>query len=245
MIKDILKYLWDRRTTVLGYLQIVFAALIVSQGLLSDTVIKWCVLFNGVITAILGHYNNSRTGMGVDIRPVPPPRDAGFARVPMFVFIVLIALLCSVLSGCAANNPVNRAESFEQKAYALYGTYVIFQGKAADLVGDPIIPDNIKTALRQADAVSYPIADGLVVAALEVTDIRGILNQCAVLPEPDPTCVPTNEQRLINAISNLSSIYFDAQPVLMNLVTAVKTARCHADTLRSTPSLSLSACTGV
>lgn len=59
-MKEILKYLWDRRTTVLGYLQIVLGVLVTSQGTFSDDTLRWIVLANGVVTAILGHYNNSR-----------------------------------------------------------------------------------------------------------------------------------------------------------------------------------------
>lgn len=129
-----------------------------------------------------------------------------------------------MLAACTAN-PIAKAETFEQKAFALYGTYVIFQGKAAELVKDATVPDNVKQALRDADKVSYPVAEGLVDAAVEVGSIRDRLNACPTLAEPDPACVPTNEQRLANALTNLSSIYFSAQPILLNLVAAVKGAK--------------------
>jgi hypothetical protein len=131
---------------------------------------------------------------------------------------VCLALL---IAACTPN-PVKEAETFEQKAYALYGTYVIFQGKAAELVQDAAVSDRIKMALREADRVSYPVAEGLVDAAGEVSAIKDLLEQCGEAIESDPICVPTNERRLANAITNLSAIYFNAQPVLLNLVATVK-----------------------
>lgn len=135
---------------------------------------------------------------------------------------LLVAVI--VLQACTAN-PVREAETFEQKAFALYGTYVIFQGKASELVQDSAVPDNVKRVLRDADAAAYPVAESLVEAATTVGDIREALNQCPNLPEPSPLCVPTNEQRLVNAVNNLSTIYFQAQPVLLRVVAAVKGAK--------------------
>ena len=59
-MSEVLKYLWERRTTVLGYLQIILGVLATSQGMLSEATLQWVVLINGVVTAILGHYNNSK-----------------------------------------------------------------------------------------------------------------------------------------------------------------------------------------
>lgn len=131
----------------------------------------------------------------------------------------------AVFMACTGINPVKQAETFEQKAFALYGTYVVFQGKAAELVQEPAVPQDVKDSLRAADRVSYPAAESLVDAAMEVGEIRTILNRCSEAPVPDDTCVPTNEQRLANAINNLSAIYFRSQPVILNLVAVVKRAK--------------------
>jgi hypothetical protein len=138
------------------------------------------------------------------------------------IFAVLATV--AVLTACTAN-PVSEANTFEQRAYALYGVYVIAQGQAAALTKEASVPDSVKQGLRDADKVSYPVAEGLVGAAIEVTTIREIIDKCPQQVEPDPKCVPTNEQRLANATLNLSTIYFKAQPVLLNLVEAVKGAR--------------------
>ena len=59
-MKELLLYLWGHRTTVLGYLQIILGVLVTSQDMLSEPALKWIVLINGIVTAILGHYNNSK-----------------------------------------------------------------------------------------------------------------------------------------------------------------------------------------
>lgn len=143
----------------------------------------------------------------------------------MKAFRMILATVAMVIFAACKTTPISQAETFEQKAFALYGTYVIFQGKAAELVVDPTVPEQVKTALRDADKVSYPVAEQLVDAATEIGDIRAILEQCSTAQEPDPSCVPTNEQRLENAVVNLSSIYFSAQPILLDLVAAVKGAK--------------------
>lgn len=60
IVTEILKYLWERRTTVLGYIQIVLGVIVTSQGMFSDDTLRWFVLANGIVTAVLGHYNNSK-----------------------------------------------------------------------------------------------------------------------------------------------------------------------------------------
>lgn len=125
----------------------------------------------------------------------------------------LIGLAAIAMAACTAA-PIQQAETPEQKAYALYGTYVIFQEKAAELVQDSTTPDNVKQALREADRVAYPVAESLVDAVLEVEAIR---QQVA--------SGMTSEERLTIAISNLSTIYFSAAPKLLAVVSAVKGAK--------------------
>lgn len=140
------------------------------------------------------------------------------------VFRWLVATVAAVIFAACTVNPVRDAETFEQKAFALYGTYVIFQGKAAELVQDSTVSERIKQGLRDADKVAYPVAEELVDAATTVGDIRDIIEMCNALeaPEANPACTPTNEQRLANAITNLSTIYFRAQPIILRLVATVK-----------------------
>jgi hypothetical protein len=53
-----LKYLWAHRTTTFGYLQVALGVCATSTGILSPDILKWVVFGNGMLTAILGHYNN-------------------------------------------------------------------------------------------------------------------------------------------------------------------------------------------
>lgn len=145
-------------------------------------------------------------------------------KIVSFAVAVLAAPM--LLTGCPIN-PVRQAETFEQKAFALYGTYVIFQGKAAELVQDPVTSERVKQGLRDADKAAYPVAESLVDAAITVNDIREIIEDCKdlTMPEANPSCTPSNERRLENAITNLGTIYFTAQPIILNLAATVKGAK--------------------
>lgn len=56
---EILKYLWERRTTALGYVVTVLGVLATSSKFAPETV-EWFVLIIGVVTAVLGHHNNAQ-----------------------------------------------------------------------------------------------------------------------------------------------------------------------------------------
>lgn len=53
-------FLWRRRTTVFGYIQTTIGVLAVSDGIFSPHVLKYILLANGLLTAWLGHFNQSR-----------------------------------------------------------------------------------------------------------------------------------------------------------------------------------------
>lgn len=55
---EILKYLWSRRTTVLGYIVVVLGVLS-NSDLFSEQTVKAFILIIGVVTAVLGHGNNA------------------------------------------------------------------------------------------------------------------------------------------------------------------------------------------
>lgn len=57
-----MKSIWDNRTKVLGYLQVVIGALAVADPvilaqLLGPHGLKWVLLANGLLTAAVGHHN--------------------------------------------------------------------------------------------------------------------------------------------------------------------------------------------
>lgn len=55
----VLTYLWERRTTALGYIVTVLGVLATSSKFSPETV-EWFVLIIGVVTAVLGHHNNAQ-----------------------------------------------------------------------------------------------------------------------------------------------------------------------------------------
>lgn len=177
--------------------------------LLSPTAYAWTMFVVGLFVTFLGFLNN----------PTPPGgsvnRQGGFARPLMLVLLLAIAgPLTLMLPGCGTTTAVKQAETPEQKAYALYGTYVIFQEKAAELVQDSTTPDNVKQSLRDADRMAYPVAESLVEAVLEVEAIRQQISSGM-----------TSEEKLTLALQNLSTIYFSAAPKLLAVVSAVKGAK--------------------
>ncbi len=207
-----LAFLNANKTKITGALLSVLAFIQTNSALgtlLSPTAYAWTMFFVGLFVTFLGFLNN----------PTPPvagpvSRQGGFARPLMLAFLLAVAApVVLMLPGCK-NTPVQQAETIEQKAYALYGTYVIFQEKASELVQDSTTPENVKQALRDADKVAYPLAESLVDASLEVEAIR---QQIAT--------GLTTEAKLTLAISNLSTIYFSAAPKLLAVVAAVKGAK--------------------
>lgn len=56
-MNEILTYLWNVRTTAFGYIQVVLGVLAASD-VLPPVALKWVVLINAMLLAVLGHYNN-------------------------------------------------------------------------------------------------------------------------------------------------------------------------------------------
>jgi hypothetical protein len=57
---SILTYLWSRKTTVFGYVQVFLAVLATTDGVFPTSWLKFIILANGLVTAGIGHYNNSQ-----------------------------------------------------------------------------------------------------------------------------------------------------------------------------------------
>lgn len=86
------------------------------------------------------------------------------ALIPAILSLAATALLTCALQGCASTNAVSAAATRDQKAYALYGTFVVVEEQAAKLVTDPNIPASVKGAVRASDSKAKPTADTLVKA---------------------------------------------------------------------------------
>lgn len=147
MLQDILRYLWERRTTVLGYV-VTTLGIMATSDLFTPTAIKWMLLINGIITGSLGHYNNRVITHDV------ASKQGGFIRVMLLAFLLAISVGTALtLSGCGSNSAIQQAETLDQKALATYGSYVIAKEQAAALYADANTPDEIRVALKAANEV--------------------------------------------------------------------------------------------
>lgn len=135
---------------------------------------------------------------------------------PKFNFrLAFIAFAALALSACASiTAPVKTAETVEQKAYALYGTFVVFEEQGAALILDARTPLAVSRAIQRADAAVKPVADSTISAALELQRIR-----TAVLAGN------SNTERLTIAATNLENYVARLEPLIANLVAAVAGGR--------------------
>lgn len=83
--------------------------------------------------------------------------------IPAFIVVAVTVLA----HGCASSNPVAAASDTPQRAYALYGTFVVVEEQAARLMPDPNISASVKNTIRRADARAKPSADALLQALLQ------------------------------------------------------------------------------
>lgn len=215
-MKEFIDWLNSHKTKLTGAILVTLSYIQTNpalKDLMSAKAYAWTIFFVGMFVIFLGFLNGSQAnvvgGSG---------KQDGFARIS---FLAILALAAFAFFGCA-QNPLVQAQTLPQKAWALYGEYTIFQGKAAELVVDSATPYEVRQALSKADAVAYPLAEELANDAAVVEDLQGLLNACQAGPEP---CKPDDRQRLENAVANLSAIYFRAQPVLLQLVAVVKGAK--------------------
>jgi hypothetical protein len=123
-----------------------------------------------------------------------------------------IALLAVAAGGCAVN-PVNTAQTVEQKAFATYGTFVIMETQAAALVQNPTLPQAAVSAIQSADTKAKPVMDSLLAAVLEEQKIVAQVK------------AGTNTQAKADAaIANMTVWVNNGVPLLTDLVNAVKGA---------------------
>jgi hypothetical protein len=130
-------------------------------------------------------------------------------RAPAFRY----ALLCTalLLAACGVLRPVSHAQTTEQKAWALYGEFVVYQEQGAALVQDPAVPAEVKAAIRAADQAAHPVAEALYQATRAVSETRRMAAQGALSAE-----------ELAAAQAKLASTYADAVGALSNLINLVK-----------------------
>ena len=132
--------------------------------------------------------------------------------VRQFQTFYLLAIML-LLQACAGANPIAKAETTEQRAFATYGTFVIIEEQAAKLISSGQIPDSAVRAIARADAQIKPVADSLLDATLEFTVIRAEYEASG-----------TGEERFVRAMNELNGWVERARPLIANLIAAVKGA---------------------
>lgn len=126
--------------------------------------------------------------------------------VAFYVMLLLVGL-----QGCAGTNPIAAAETNEQRAYAAYGTFVIMQEKAADIVEGTDIPRGAKLRVIGAEERAKPIADSLLDAYTEYLVIRA-----------EYEAGQTSEERFITAANSLDNWVTQLVPLLNELIRNIK-----------------------
>jgi hypothetical protein len=126
----------------------------------------------------------------------------------------LLVVAAFALSACESLNPIARAQTVEQKAYAAYGQFLIVEEQAAAIVQEPSVPASAKQAVARADAAAKPVADKLLAAVLAVRQVR-----------EDIAAGKSTEEKLLIATANLQRWYDEVLPLVHDLASAVKGAR--------------------
>lgn len=131
----------------------------------------------------------------------------------MKIFAIMAMCAVTMISASCAVNPVSTASTVDQKTYALYGEFVVFEELGAQLVKSTSTPAAVVSAIRKADATAKPAMDNALAAEQLAQAIRIQLAAGA-----------TTQDKLNVALTNLDSWVAQATPLVSNLVDAVKGA---------------------
>lgn len=126
----------------------------------------------------------------------------------------LLSALC-LLAACA----VGTAETPQQKAFALYGTFVTVEEAAATIVLNPTTPDGVVEIIAKTDAVAKPLADAMLEAANAYSLIVAKIEEIEGRGEK-----PTDEllDLAITALAALTAAIVEAEPSIQALVAAIR-----------------------
>lgn len=108
---------------------------------------------------------------------------------------LLLASAVLALTACVVN-PMKTAETTEQKADAYYGMFVISQEAAVRIAQDPATPQSVKVALRDADRVAKPLADGLHDAIVKFQAVKDAYTAALAAGNADPAALVAAEKEL-------------------------------------------------
>lgn len=125
----------------------------------------------------------------------------------------LLAGLMAALSACAAN-PFKAASGADEQAYAVLGSYAIYQRQALKIKADTSLPQGVRDAVVKADAAAFPVLKSLDTALVEFLDAKAALAAGA-----------TGKDKLAIAVANLKSWTVKAKDALKDLKAAAENAR--------------------
>ncbi len=126
--------------------------------------------------------------------------------------IYLLAIVLA-LQACAGSNPIAKADTLEQKAFATYGTFVIFEEQAAKLVSSGQLSNSAVRAIGRADERAKPVVDSLIAATVEFAAIKAEFEASG-----------EGEEQFIAAMNELNVWVSRAVPLVNNLISAVEGA---------------------
>ena len=124
-------------------------------------------------------------------------------------------LLLFFITACTTTpaDLLRTAQTPAQHAFALYGTFVVFEETVADIVERAGTPQVVKNALKAADAVAKPLADVMLVSARSYVAVE------AQLANGDPD-ITFNDLKM--ALKELTLAIKFAGPSINALVSAVQ-----------------------
>lgn len=127
---------------------------------------------------------------------------------------IQFTLISLVLQACASINPISQAETVEQRAYAVYGTYVIMQESAAVLVSGGNLPNSAVLAIADADERAQPVLDSLLLTFREYLVVKAEFDAGRA-----------EQGTLLTILENVNSWIERAVPMVNNLTAAVEGAQ--------------------
>ena len=131
--------------------------------------------------------------------------------------VAFIATFIVLLAGCASigfKTPIEQAQSVEQRAYAIYGTYVVTQERAASLVRSGRLKRIYILRIKQADKIAKPAADAVLELTTDVIKTRKLLKTDK-----------SKTARLEILVDSLNNAITNLKPKLTALVKAVEQVR--------------------
>jgi hypothetical protein len=129
------------------------------------------------------------------------------------IAILLLAAMAALLPACASN-PLKAADGPDEKAYAVLGSYAIYQRQALKIKADTSLPASVRDAVVKADAAAYPILRTLDASLSSFLDAKAALDAGT-----------TTKEKLAIALANLKKWTEEAKAAVATLKVAAANAK--------------------